>query len=58
LGWIRGAAIGGSPRAIGALWPHQDGKGFNQRLECIPLNGAEIVIRQINADADDSAPPF
>lgn len=38
----------------GAPWAHQDGKGFNPRLECIPLNGAEIVIREINAHADNS----
>jgi hypothetical protein len=27
---------------IGALWPHGDGKGFNQKLDYPPLNGAEI----------------
>jgi len=31
---------------IGAAWPHQDGKGFNVKLEYLPLNGAEIVIRE------------
>ena len=41
-------------KAIGALWAHRDDKGFNPRLECIPLNGGEIVIREINSDADDS----
>ena len=41
-------------KAIGALWAHRDGKGFNPRVECIPLNGAEIVIREINAHADNS----
>ena len=24
---------------IGAAWPHQDGKGFNIQLECVPLDG-------------------
>jgi hypothetical protein len=30
---------------IGALWAHADGKGFNQIIEYLPLNGAEIIIR-------------
>ena len=42
-------------RAIGALWPHSDGKGFNHKLDCLPLNGAEIVIRLIEADAEEGA---
>ncbi len=36
---------------IGALWAHSDGKGFNQRLDYLPLNNAEIVIRVIEDDA-------
>ena len=36
---------------IGALWAHQDGKGFNQRLDYLPLTDAEIVIRVISDDA-------
>jgi hypothetical protein len=39
-------------RAIGALWQHRDGKGFSHKLDCLPLNGAEIVIREIDADID------
>ena len=35
---------------IGAAWPHQDGKGFNVKLDYLPLNGAEIVIREPKAD--------
>lgn len=31
--------------AIGAAWPHGDGKGFNVKLEYLPLNGAEIALR-------------
>jgi hypothetical protein len=31
---------------IGAAWTHQDGKGFNVKLEFLPLAGAEIVIRE------------
>jgi hypothetical protein len=33
---------------IGALWAHKDGQGFNQRLDYLPLNDAEIVIRAID----------
>jgi hypothetical protein len=36
---------------IGALWAHADGKGFNQRLDYLPLNKAEIVVRAIDEDA-------
>ena len=31
---------------IGAAWAHKDGKGFNVKLEFLPLSGAEIVIRE------------
>ena len=33
-------------RTIGAAWPHADGEGFNLKLDYLPLNGAEIVIRK------------
>jgi len=36
---------------IGALWAHSDGKGFNQRLDFLPLTDTEIVIRVIGDDA-------
>ena len=41
---------------IGALWAHADGKGFNQQLEYLPLNDAEIVVRAIDEEvqADDN----
>jgi hypothetical protein len=29
---------------IGALWPHEDGKGFNLALRALPVNG-RLVIR-------------
>jgi hypothetical protein len=35
---------------IGALWAHNDGKGFNQKLDYLPLTDAEIVIRVISDD--------
>jgi hypothetical protein len=31
---------------IGACWPHDDGDGFNLRLDYLPLDGAELVIRK------------
>jgi hypothetical protein len=33
-------------REIGALWAHSDGEGFTLKLDLLPLNGAEIVIRK------------
>ena len=42
-------------RAIGALWPHSDGKGFSHKLDCIPLGGAEIVVREVDANAEEGA---
>ncbi len=32
-------------------WPHKDGKGFNLKLDMLPLNGAELVIREPQPDA-------
>jgi hypothetical protein len=45
-------------RAIGAVWPHGDGQGFNMKLDFLPLNDAEIVIRKPKAEAEeaDAAP--
>ncbi len=31
---------------IGAAWPNRDGKGFNLRLNLLPLDGSEIVMRE------------
>jgi hypothetical protein len=39
---------------IGALWAHGDGKGFNQKLDYLPLNGAEIVVRTIEDEAESA----
>ena len=36
---------------IGALWAHADGKGFNQRIDYLPLNDAQLVIR-VAGDAE------
>lgn len=40
---------------IGALWPHDDGEGFGMKLDYLPLNGADIVIRKLKADEADAA---
>ena len=37
---------------IGAAWSHQDGKGFNMKLDYLPLTGAEIVIREPRTEGD------
>jgi hypothetical protein len=30
---------------IGAMWGHSDSNGFNLRIDYLPLNDAEIVVR-------------
>ena len=42
---------------IGACWTHGDGKGFNLKLDYLPLNGGEIVIRvpKEKSDTGDAA---
>ncbi len=35
---------------VGALWAHTDGQGFNLRLESLPLNDADLVIRIAKTD--------
>ena len=42
--------VRGNWREIGAAWPHSDGDGFNLKLDFLPLNGAEIVIRKPKAN--------
>lgn len=37
-------------REIGAAWAHADDEGFGLKLDLLPLNGAEIVIRTPKAD--------
>jgi hypothetical protein len=38
---------------IGAAWVHSDGWGFNVKLDYLPLNGAEIVIRKPKVEEAD-----
>ncbi len=37
-------------REIGAAWSHKDGEGFSLKLDFLPLNGAEILIRKPKAN--------
>ena len=41
---------------IGAAWAHADGDGFNIKLDMLPLNDAEIVIRKPKAEGGEEAP--
>jgi hypothetical protein len=41
-------------REIGAAWAHKDGEGFNLKLDYLPLNGAEIVIRKPQPKAEEA----
>ena len=41
---------------IGAAWSHGDGEGFNLKLDYLPLNDAEIVIRKPKAELEETAP--
>ncbi len=44
-------------REIGAAWSHKDGEGFSLKLDFLPLNGAEIVIRKPKVgEAESDAP--
>lgn len=38
---------------IGAAWANADGKGFNLKLNFLPLGDAEIVVREPRTDEDD-----
>jgi hypothetical protein len=38
---------------VGAAWAHSDGEGFNLKLDHLPLNGAEIVIRKPKVEEAD-----
>jgi hypothetical protein len=37
---------------IGAGWQHEDGDGMTLKLNFLPLNGADIVIRKIKVRTD------
>jgi hypothetical protein len=37
---------------IGAAWAHNDGEGFNVKLDYLPLREADIVIRKPKAEVE------
>jgi len=37
---------------IGACWPNGDGKGFSLKLDLVPINGADIVMREPKDEGD------
>jgi hypothetical protein len=37
---------------IGAAWANKDGKGFSLKLNLLPVGEADIVVREIQADAE------
>jgi hypothetical protein len=44
---------------VGALWAHADSKGFNLRIDYLPLSEADLVIRvsgDAQAEVDEGAP--
>lgn len=43
-------------RVIGAAWAHSDGEGFFLKLDYLPLNDAQIVIRKPKANEAEAAP--
>ena len=43
---------------IGALWAHRDGKGFNLSLDYLPLNGAQTVVRLVEAEPETAEAPL
>jgi hypothetical protein len=40
---------------VGAVWPHEDGKGFNLKMDFMPLIGQELVIRELSTDRTEEA---
>jgi hypothetical protein len=43
---------------VGALWAHADSKGFNLRIDYLPLSEADLVIRvsgDAQAEVDEGA---
>jgi len=37
---------------IGAAWANKDGRGFSLRLNLLPVGEADIVVREIQPEAD------
>ena len=41
---------------IGAAWKHKDGKGFNLQFNALPLEGAQVVLREPTAKKSGAKP--
>jgi hypothetical protein len=41
---------------VGAAWRHEDGKGFNLKLQALPLDG-RLVLREPKADDKSGEEP-
>ena len=48
---VTGEGDGAFWTKIGAVWPHEDGKGFNVDLIALPVSG-RLVIRERKDSAD------
>ena len=48
----RGDSDKGSWVRIGAAWLNSDRKGFNFKLDLVPVNGADIVMREPREEED------
>ena len=44
---VKGSGNKSHWKEIGALWAHKDGKGFNLKLNFLPIDGSDIAIRLI-----------
>ncbi len=53
----RGTSEKGYWREIGAAWTHGDGEGFSLKLDLLPLNGAEIVVRKPREETGEGGAP-
>ena len=40
---------------VGGCWPHEDGDGFTVRLDYLPLNGGELVMRKWKPKAETTS---
>ena len=40
---------------LGAIWPHRDGKGYNLKLDYLPVGGGWLTIRAIEDEQQEGA---
>jgi hypothetical protein len=51
---VEGEGDSGFWTKVGAAWAHEDGKGFNVNLVCLPLGG-RLVVREPITDTDEGS---